>query len=90
MAYIIFMGLELKMMSLSQLVCPVIGDFDVPHLNEDWLSSLSPEQYKSSVSLCPTHAHMYHSLRGFACVTGRIVPQKVLLVPTATLIARPT
>ena len=64
MAHIVFMGLVLKMMSSSQLVCPVVGDVDVQLLNDDCVSSLLPEQYKSCVSLRPTHAHMYHSLRG--------------------------
>ena len=53
-----------EMMSLSQLARPVVGDVDVQLSNEDWVSSLFPEQYKSCVSLCPTHAHKYHSLRG--------------------------
>ena len=63
-------------MSLSQLVCPVIWDVDVQFPNEDWVSSLLPEQYKPSVSLRPTRAHMYRSLRGVrmcyrkACTTA--------------------
>ena len=51
-------------MSLSQLVCSAVVDVDVQLLNEDWTSPWLPTQYKTAVSLFPTHAHMYHSLRG--------------------------
>ena len=64
MGHVLYMSLEIRKTSPSQVTCNSSGDGDVRLLYDDWVASILPNQYQDSVTLCATHAHMYHSLRG--------------------------
>ena len=63
MAHIVYMSLDHRKMSLSQVACDPLEDCDTVLLRDDWGGSLLPALY-ICVTLCHTHSDMYHALRG--------------------------